>query len=221
MKDYQRVLIAIASSFLLTNCGDSKSAPAETIIPTETAPPATERNINAEKPAEEKQNRDEPKLSSFRAVCEEKEEKNPESEDPIIIKTCTYGNYRTVSTGSPDFNGRYSWEYNLYKSQKGEYVKIDNSSLFNQKQDDLLIQINQKIKAVYIEFSRDTGDPETKECIELMEPIRDFKMDELSIDFETDKMVFHVEFGLPSACHSGDGTSVSFKLQEVEPYLNK
>jgi hypothetical protein len=219
MKNYQKVLLVIASSFLFTYCGDSKSAPAEaSSSPTENAALAIEENFAAEKSTEEKQNGGEPKPSSYTATCEEKEEKNPESEDPIIIKTCLYGNYRTISTGSPDFNGRYSYENGLYKLEKGEYKEIGNSSLFNHKQGDLLKLINQKIKEDYLKLS---SDPETKECFEGAEPIREFKMDELRIGFETDQLVFHLEFGLPSACLSVDGTSVSFKLQEVEPYLNK
>ncbi|WP_207427606.1 hypothetical protein [Pedobacter sp. SYSU D00535] len=218
MKNYQRILIAIASSFLLTNCGDSKSAPAEATISTQTTPPPTEEKISEEKIAEEKQIGDEPKPSSFTAVCEEKEEKNPESEDPIIIKTCSYKNYRTISTGTPDFKGRYSYENDLYKLEAGRYKKIANSALFNQKQSDLLKQINQKIKTEYLKLLED---PENKECLEGAEPIRDYEMDELRIGFETDQIFFKVEFGLPSACLAVGGTSVSFKLQEVEHYLNK
>ncbi|MFC6998414.1 hypothetical protein [Rufibacter roseus] len=209
------MLFALASSLLFSFCGESQSAPTEASI---TSKETASSVVEVKTPAAERQDKGVFKPSGFTVTCEEKEEKNPESEDPIIIKTCTYGNYRTISTGTPDFNGRYSYENGLYRFEKGKYIEISNSALFNQKQEKLLKHINQQIKADYLKLS---SDPESKECFEGAEPFHDFPMDELRLEFEAGQLVFHVEFGLPTACLSVNGTSVSFTLQEVEPYLNK
>ncbi|ALI98309.1 hypothetical protein [Rufibacter tibetensis] len=219
MKNYHKVVLAITSLFLFTYCGDSKPAPAESItilkgnVPTVLAETTASENLIVEN-----QNEGEPKPSSYTATCLEEEEKNPESEDPIIIRTCTYRNYKTITTGTPDFKGRYSYRNSLFKLEKGEYKVIDNSSLFNQRQDDLLKRINEKIKANYLVYLKD---PESNECFEGVEPIRDFKINELRIDFEANQLVFHAEFELSGACFNVGGTSIPFKLQEIDPYINK
>ncbi|MBX0333724.1 hypothetical protein K3G39_10795 [Pontibacter sp. HSC-14F20] len=155
---------------------------------------------------------------STSTACEEKDEDNPGSEDPIIVRTCTYQNYRSVATGMPDYKGRYSWEYALYKLENEESVPIKNELLFNEKRDDLLRQVNQRIQAEYHLFS---DDPDFSDCFAMVESIPAFGFDELSIGFEDDQLVFHASLGLPEACLSIDGASVSFKLSEVAPYLQQ
>jgi hypothetical protein len=219
MKNYQVVLIAITSIFLSSSCSDSKPIQMEAKSTTiENTPVASVENSKVKSVREEMEVEVGPNLSNYTATCGEKEEKNPESEDPTIIKTCTFRNYKTILIGNADYKGRYSWEYNLYKTSRNEDLKIDNTLLFNQKQSDLLKQVNRRIKADYLMVA---GDPENKDCFEGVDPIHDFEMNELGIQFETDKLVFHVEYGLPSACLAVDGTSISFTLKELEPYLNK
>lgn len=152
------------------------------------------------------------------STCEEKDEDNPGSEDPVIIRTCTYQNFRSVATGMPDYKGRYSWEYTLHKLENNAYVPIKNESLFNEKRNELLRQVNQRIRAEYHLFS---GDPDFSDCFAMAESIPAFGFDELSIGFENDQLVFHASLGLPEMCLSIDGASVSFKLSEVAPYLQK
>ncbi|MGV3540100.1 MAG: hypothetical protein ACO1OQ_09825 [Rufibacter sp.] len=218
MKNYQTIVLAVVTSLLFSNCGESKPAPAVESIESNAATVVKEENLGMEKAGEVKPEEVKPLASINTVTCEEKEEKMPEREDAIILKTCTYGTYRTVSTGTPDFNGRYSWEYSLYHSQGEEFVKVDNALLFNHQLNGLLDQVNKKIKADYQQFS---SDPETKDCFEGRESIGDFKIEDLGISFEPGKLVFHVEFGLPTACMPVSGTSVSFDLKEVKKYLNK
>lgn len=150
--------------------------------------------------------------------CEEKDEDNPGSEDPIIVRTCTYQNYKSVATGMPDYKGRYSWEHALYKLEGDEYVPVKNELLFNDKRNDLLRQVNQRVLAEYHLFS---GDPDFSDCFAMVESIPEFGYDDLNIGFEDDQLVFHASLGLPEACLSIDGASVSFKLSEVAPYLQQ
>jgi len=147
--------------------------------------------------------------------CSQQENKNDEGGDPIIIKTCLFNSYKTVSTGSPDYKGRYSYQYELYMKQNGKYVKVNNSALFNQNQNQLLSNINQEIQKDYKIFSTD---PVTKDCFKGMTSPK-FTIDQLGIDFDDNKINFSVTFGLSSACMSVDGTTVSFTLDEIQSYL--
>ena len=80
------------------------------------------------------------KIKEGNAVsCSEKEYKNHDSLDPIFVETCLFKSFKFVNKGSPDYKGRYSWEYSLYKKQNGKYVKVSNSALFNQKNQSITI----------------------------------------------------------------------------------
>ncbi|MHC2990349.1 hypothetical protein OB13_01630 [Pontibacter sp. HJ8] len=155
---------------------------------------------------------------STATACEEKDEDNPGSEDPIIVRTCTYQNYRSVATGIPDYKGRYSWEYTLYKLENDAYVPIKNESLFNDKRNNLLRQVNQRIQAEYHLFA---DDPNFNDCFTMAETIPEFGYEDLNIGFADDQLVFHASLGLPEVCLSIDGASISFKLSEVAPYLQQ
>lgn len=150
--------------------------------------------------------------------CEEKNEDNSGSEDPIIVRTCTYNIYKSVATGMPDYKGRYNWEHALYKLEHDEYVPISNESLFNERRNDLLRQVNQRIRAEYQLFSID---PDFSDCFAITESIPEFGYEDLNISFEDNQLVFHASLGLPEACLPIDAASVSFKLSEVAPYLKK
>ena len=157
--------------------------------------------------------------ASNKVICTEKETKDEDGgEDPVITKTCLYKNYKTISKGYPDYKGRYSYEYSLFSKQAdGSYVQIENASLFNQYQNELLSLINSEIEKVY---DSDSIDPETKDCFD-GEPFAPFSFEQMGIDFEDDKINFNVTFGLSGACMSVDGTTVSFSLDEIKRYLNE
>ena len=152
------------------------------------------------------------------ANCNEREEDNPFSEDPIIVRTCTYNSYQSVATGMPDYKGRYSWEYALYKSEDNAYIAIPNALLFNEERDKLLQQINLRIMADYRTMAED---PENESCFDVKELSRPFNYEELGISFEEDRLVFHVDFEMPDHCMAVGGTSVAFKLKEIAAYLQQ
>ncbi len=152
-----------------------------------------------------------------KVTCNEKQKGNSEGGDPIQIKTCTYKNFKSITTGIADFNGRYSYQYELFKKQNDKYVKIKNSEFFNQKQSELLSLVIKKIKKDYNDISKN---PDTKECFEGM-TFPKYSINDLGIQFEDNAIQFNVTFGLSGACMSVDGTSVSFPLNEIEQYLNE
>jgi hypothetical protein len=153
-----------------------------------------------------------------KVTCTEKKSKNKEGGDPILTKTCLYKKYKTISKGQPDYKGRYSYEYSVFKKQEnGSYVQIKNAALFNENKNELLSIINSKIEKDYKTYSNDS---ETKDCFEGTS-FTPFEFDQLGIDFDVDKINFNVTFGLSGACMSVDGTIVSFTLEEIQKYLNK
>jgi hypothetical protein len=152
-----------------------------------------------------------------KVTCTEIESKNEDEGDPILTKTCSYKKYKTISKGYPDYKGRYSYEYTLLQKQEnGSYVPIKNAALFNQNKNELLSIINSKIEHDYKSFS---NDPESKICFE-GSTFTPFSFDQLGIDFDDNKINFHVTFGLYGACMSVDGTIVSFELEKIQKYLN-
>jgi len=152
-----------------------------------------------------------------KALCTERESKNKDGGDPILIKTCMYKKYKTISRGYPDYKGRYTYVYELYKKQpNGSFIQIKNAMLFNETKNELLSIINSKIEMDYAAFANDA---ETKDCFEGA-AFAPFELDQLGIDFDADKINFNVSFGLSAACMSVDGTTVSFNLDDIETYLN-
>ncbi len=157
-------------------------------------------------------------ITSNKATCSKKESKNEDGGDPILTKTCLYKIYKTISKGYPDDQGRYSYEYSVFKKQKNEsYVQIKNALLFNKNKNELLSIINSKIKKNYKSYS---NEPETKDCFQGAS-FTPFNFDQLGIYFDDDKINFNVTFGLSGACMSVDGTIVSFNLDEIQKYLNE
>lgn len=118
----------------------------------------------------------------------------------------------------PDYKGRYSWEYALYKLEDSTYTAISTASLFNDKRDDLLRQINQRIQADYRTMAED---PENSSCFEVKELSRPFSFEELGISFENEQLVFHADYGKPDYCMAVGSTSVAFKMKEIAPYLQQ
>jgi hypothetical protein len=150
-------------------------------------------------------------------VCSAKEQKIEGSEDPRTIKTCTWGNFKSISTGEADFKGRYSYSSKLFKLTNNTYVAIKNSQLFNENKTELLEILNQRIKKSFDEYS---NDPEFKDCFDGISAPH-FSIDDLGIYFDDSGINFDVSFGLSGACMSVDGITISFKLDEIESYINR
>ena len=150
--------------------------------------------------------------------CIEKERKNEEGKDPILIKTCFIKNFKFVSTSYPDYAGRYDYsEQKVYILKNNKYVKTTNSKVFNKNQDQLVATINKRILE---DFNKLSTDSSTRECLTEIDSIPTYKMDDFEISFEGNEIWFEVHWGLSSVCRSVDGTIVSFKLDEIKKYLN-
>ena len=216
MKSFQTstafcVIVLSALGFLSCNNEAPHKIAVQKLQTSTQKPIDTVQNVSIEK---EKSNQID---SVYVVICSEKELPNPVAEDPIITKTCLFKEYKTISIGSPDYKGRYSYEYKLYKKQSnGTFKKVKNVSLFNEKKNELLSLINAKIKKEYDLYAQD---PESSDCFDQMSFVP-FTFEQLGIDFDNNSINFNVTFGLISACMNVDGTSIEFSLHEIKQYLN-
>lgn len=148
--------------------------------------------------------------------CEEKEQKNPDAEDPIIIKTCKWGMFKFVSIGEPDYKGRYAYRYESFKQENKQYIKVENGFIFNNKVNELERLINKKIAKELKELRKDQ---DNKECLSAIDN-PEFSINELGISFDhKNNMVFNISLGLGGACFVVDEISVAFPLTEIQVYL--
>ena len=159
-------------------------------------------------------------ISSGQAIklsCSEKERKNPEGNDPILVKTCFIKNFKFVETSHPDYAGRYVFhEYEVYVKKDNKYIRTTNSNVFNKNQNKLLDTINTRILEDFNSFRSDSS---SNECFTGIDTIPTYKMDDINITFSDDKICFVVNWGLPMACRDVDGTIISFKIDDIKHYL--
>jgi hypothetical protein len=218
MKKIMTIFGAILfASVILTSCGGGSTDKKEE-TKTEDTLKAIIDTLKVTDNSKNESANTETSITSNKVTCTEKESKNEDGGDPILTKTCLYKKYKTISKSYPDYKGRYSYEYSVFKKQEnGSYVQIKNPLLFNKNKNELLSIINSKIEKDYKLYS---NDPETKDCFEGAS-FTPFNFDQLGIYFDDDKINFSVTFGLSGACMSVDGTIVSFNFDEIQKYLNE
>jgi hypothetical protein len=148
-------------------------------------------------------------------ICTETESKSKQNDDSILTKTCTFYNYKLISKEYPDYKGRYSYEYVVFKTVGNRDIKIKNSELFkNNKELELII--NKKIKEQY---ESDMKIADLKECMSYI-VLRQYKIDEMGIYFDgNNEMYFSVNFGLASACFNVSRTLVTLNESELQRFF--
>lgn len=151
-------------------------------------------------------------------TCTEKEVKNEDGIDPILVQTCLLKQFKFIVTSHPDYAGRYfSSEQQVFKKVKGKYIEIKNSQVFNDRQAYLVSLINKQIE---LDFHALKNDTTTKDCLSGLDSIPRYTMDELEISFRENKIWFSVEWGIGGACRAFNGTTVSYRVEEIRKYLN-
>jgi hypothetical protein len=153
----------------------------------------------------------------IKVKCSEKDMKNDDGNDPILVHTCYVKNYKFVEANYPDYVGRYfDSEYEVYVRVNNKFHKTVYSKVFNKEQYKLVSIINDRIQKDYKE---DLADPRVKECLDGLDSIPKYKMDDFEISFQKDEIWFQVHWGLSGACRSVDGTIITFKITDVEKYF--
>ena len=154
---------------------------------------------------------------TLKVSCTEKEVKLKGRQDPIIIKTCYLKKYKFVETAYPDYTGKYSDSDNsVYVLVNNKYVKTVKSKVFNERQNELLAIINERIQC---DFENERSDTSNNDCFSDLDSIPKYKMNDFQISFQKNEMWFDVQWGLGWACRGVDGTIVAFKISEIEKYL--
>lgn len=154
--------------------------------------------------------------TEFRINCIEKSYPNSEYSDSILTKSCKFKNYLFHSIGTSDYKGRYSYQYELFKLNNNDTLKISNSDLFNEKSYKLEKLINKKLKNKY---DSDSKIPEIKECMEFIN-FRYFKLNEFGISFnEKNEIMFNIDYGIGSACLNVSSDFVTIEHSDMKKYL--
>ena len=136
-------------------------------------------------------------------------------QEPTKVETYYFKDFKTVITGTPDEKNRYTYTFELFQKNGEEYLKADNSALFNDKKQELLDIINKKIQKDF--NSSYKIDP--KCFTSKTPPTYDFK--KLGIEFKDGKINFYAVFDFTTEnCYYLYGyTSVEFTVDELKAYL--
>lgn len=126
-----------------------------------------------------------------------------------------FKNHKFVSIGSPDYKGRYAYEYFVYKIEKEKEIPAKNSDIFlNVKQIEKLL--NKKFKK---KIAAAKSDDENSECMKWVS-FKEYKLDDIAITFnDNNEMEFEASIALPDACFSLSFIDVSLKLDIIEKYF--
>ncbi|MBT8266375.1 MAG: hypothetical protein KJP20_07515 [Bacteroidia bacterium] len=140
----------------------------------------------------------------------------PENADIVLNKTCEFKNHIFKSIGKSDFNGRYSYEYEIFRIKNNDTLKINNVDFFNNNSIELERLINKKLKT---ENESNSENTEISDCLKWIK-FRYYKLNEFGITF-TDKnqMEFNIDYGIGSACFNVSFSSVIMEFHEIEKYL--
>ena len=64
--------------------------------------------------------------------------------EPTRVENFYFKNHKSVITGTPDDKNRFTYTFELFEKTNDEYIKVSNSTLFNDKKQALLDIINQR-----------------------------------------------------------------------------
>ncbi|RNC85128.1 MAG: hypothetical protein ED556_11215 [Winogradskyella sp.] len=147
-------------------------------------------------------------------ICSETYVENSETIDSVIIKECFYKNHLFKSVGIPDYKGRYSYEYQIFKIVGTDTTKTKNSNFFKDKTKLIEELLNKKLKE---DYNTDLKYPDLKNCVKQIN-FRHFNLDEFGVTFMSkDIMAFHIDYkGVSGACFNVSGNSVLLHLNSLK-----
>ncbi|WP_452227577.1 hypothetical protein [Lacinutrix sp. MEBiC02404] len=154
--------------------------------------------------------------NDLKIVCNESTKNDSDYSDVVIIKSCEFKNHSFKSIGTPDYKGRYSYDYELFSNDKDDTLKVNNSDFFNLNAKELEKLINDKLKA---EFESNSKIPEISDCMSWID-FRYYKLNEFGISFTyKNQMEFNIDYGIGSACFNVSSSSVIMEISKLEKYL--
>jgi hypothetical protein len=159
-------------------------------------------------------------INSLVVDCEETSEEIPGKKFERLFKTCSFKNHRTMSIGEPDYKGRYSYKYKLYKLLNDSSVVITNAEFIKEtRRDEFIAILNVRI-ADEAKKVVQMAQEEKSKCFDGF-VFKSYTYEELGIQFNEGMVEFTVPFGLPNACMPYDGVLIAFPLKEMVPYFSE
>jgi hypothetical protein len=125
-----------------------------------------------------------------------------------------------MSIGEPDYKGRYSYKYKLYKLLNDSSVVITNAEFIKETRRDefiaiLNVRIADEAKKV-VQMAQD----EKSNCFDGF-VFKAYTYEEVGIQFNEGMVEFTVPFGLPNACMPYDGVLIAIPLKEMVAYFSE
>lgn len=195
MQFFEAVLITV---FILTGCGTKN----------------TNDKDNSIKNQQKTDSIVEKKIDN-KVTCTESE--NTKDGETYTIKECKYRDYKSVkNTFINSTNGHEYYEYKLTKLVGNKDIPIKNIELFNDKRNELLSIINERMREV---INTHYGEEGGSDCLPNDDPKRKFTFDQINITFEEGKFQFNVSLELPDACAAFDQNDVEISIKDIEKYL--
>jgi hypothetical protein len=144
------------------------------------------------------------------------DEENFENIIPAQVNTCSWGIYKSVKTGYPDFEGHYNYNYQLYRAENGKPRAIQNADMFNDKLPQLEKKINDEMRD---HLKSHLINPNYAPCFDDFE-LTPYSINEVGISFDDKgEMNFTIVFELGASCMSVDAITITKKFEEIEEYL--
>lgn len=133
-----------------------------------------------------------------------------------IVKTCEFGKFVSISTGNPNYQGKYYYDYQLFKKKDEVLIPIKNSDVFNSEIIFIEEMINDESEAHYDYLKKNL---EFKECVDKIK-LKYYSIDDMSITFdELNEISFHINYNLSSSCDNVNGSVHSLKLENIESFF--
>ncbi len=148
--------------------------------------------------------------------CKEEVQIIEQYPDNILITFCSFKNHLFKSIGTPDYKGRYSYDYKILEITKSDTLEINNSKFFNNNSNALEHLVNKKLKAQY---ESNLKIPEIKECIKAID-FRNYSLNEFGIAIsDKGEITFNINHNIGSACFNVKTSSVTFNLTDIQEYV--
>ena len=144
------------------------------------------------------------------------DEEKTVSDKRLSIRTCHYGDLKSVRTGSPNAKGHFRYSYELFQKKNDQHVAIRVTDLLR-NEDRLLEMINRKISLDYTELLED---PVSGPCLSMQTETPLFGWNELGFTFDEFGYHFHANFQVKDNCTDLEHTTVSFTPAKMKKFLN-
>ena len=149
------------------------------------------------------------KIIEIQPICVETQNSNSETLE--LIKKCYYKNYLFKSVGTPDYKGRYSYDYEIFEIKEKDTLKTLNSKFFKSESQKIEILLNKKLKE---DYESDLNEHLMKECMRQIN-FRYYDLDEFGVTFFNNNiMEFNITHDeVSGACFNVSGNSVFLEME--------